>query len=77
MKPMESGLVVVLVAVTVAIQAQVTPVTITLFEGARLITGDATPPIENSAILVEKDFECLVPRTGEDPRDLYDNPAKD
>ena len=28
------------------------------------------------AILVEKDFECLVPRTGEDPRDLYDNPAK-
>jgi hypothetical protein len=28
------------------------------------------------AILVEKDFECLVPRPGEDPRDLYDNPAK-
>jgi hypothetical protein len=27
-------------------------------------------------ILVEKDFECLVPRPGEDPRDLFDNPAK-
>jgi hypothetical protein len=31
---------------------------------------------EPLAILVEKDFECLVPRAGEDPRDLYDNPAK-
>jgi Family of unknown function (DUF7009) len=27
-------------------------------------------------ILVEKDFECLVPRPGEDPRDLFDNPKK-
>lgn len=27
-------------------------------------------------ILVEKDFECLVPRPGEDPRELFDNPAK-
>jgi hypothetical protein len=31
---------------------------------------------ESLSILVEKDFECLVPRAGEDPRDLYDNPAK-
>jgi hypothetical protein len=31
---------------------------------------------EPLSILVEKDFECLVPRKGEDPRDLYDNPAK-
>ena len=31
---------------------------------------------ESLSILVEKDFECLVPRPGEDPRDLYDNPAK-
>jgi hypothetical protein len=30
---------------------------------------------QSLAILVEKDFECLVPRAGEDPRDLYDNPA--
>ena len=30
---------------------------------------------ESLSILIEKDFECLVPRTGEDPRDLYDNPA--
>lgn len=27
-------------------------------------------------ILVEKDFECLEPRPGEDPRDLFDNPKK-
>ena len=33
------------------------------------------PAGETLSILVEKDFECLVPRTGEDPRDLYDNPA--
>jgi hypothetical protein len=31
---------------------------------------------ESLSILVEKDFECLVPRPGEDPRDLYINPAK-
>ena len=30
---------------------------------------------ESLSILIEKDFECLVPRAGEDPRDLYDNPA--
>jgi hypothetical protein len=28
------------------------------------------------SILVEKDFECLAPRPGEDPRDLFDNPSK-
>ena len=27
-------------------------------------------------ILVEKDFECLKPREGEDPSDLFTNPAK-
>ena len=32
---------------------------------------------ESLAILIEKDFECLVPRPGEDPRDLFDNPARD
>lgn len=31
---------------------------------------------ETLKILVEKDFECLVPRPGEDPRDLFDNPAR-
>jgi hypothetical protein len=34
------------------------------------------PGGESLKILVEKDFECLVPRPGEDPRDLYDNPAR-
>jgi hypothetical protein len=34
------------------------------------------PGGEALKILVEKDFECLVPRPGEDPRDLYDNPAR-
>jgi hypothetical protein len=34
------------------------------------------PGAEPLSILIEKDFECLVPRPGEDPRDLYDNPAK-
>ena len=28
------------------------------------------------AILVEKDFECLKPRTGDDATDLFMNPAK-
>jgi hypothetical protein len=28
------------------------------------------------AILVEKDFECLKPRAGEDATDLFVNPAK-
>ena len=64
MKLMVSGLVVVLGAVTVAIQAQVTPVTVTLFEGARVITGDASPPIENAAFLVEKDRFTLLGRSG-------------
>jgi hypothetical protein len=34
------------------------------------------PGAEPLSILIEKDFECLVPRPGEDPRDLYVNPAK-
>jgi hypothetical protein len=28
------------------------------------------------AILIEKDFECLKPRAGDDPTDLFVNPAK-
>ncbi|HEU4617312.1 MAG TPA: hypothetical protein VFV10_04690 [Gammaproteobacteria bacterium] len=31
---------------------------------------------ERLAILVEKDFECLQPREGEDASDLFPNPAK-
>lgn len=38
---------------------------VTLFEGARLITGDGSPPIENSAFIVENDRFTKVGRTGE------------
>lgn len=31
---------------------------------------------ETLGILVEKDFECLTPREGEDASDLFTNPAK-
>ena len=37
----------------------------TLFEGARLITGDGRAPIENSAFLVENDTITRVGRKGE------------
>ncbi len=36
-----------------------------VFEGARLIVGDATPPIENSAFVVERDFFTTIGRNGE------------
>jgi imidazolonepropionase-like amidohydrolase len=36
-----------------------------LFEGARLIPGDGSPPVENSAFLVEGDRLRLVARRGE------------
>lgn len=39
--------------------------------GEQALSGQAS-----LSILVEKDFECLVPRPGEDPRDLFDNPAR-
>ncbi len=41
------------------------PLTVTLFEGARLITGDGTPPIDNSAFLVENGRFTRVGRRGE------------
>jgi len=37
----------------------------TLFEGARLITGDERPPIESSAFLVEHDRFTRVGRKGD------------
>src|SRR5262245_33964580 len=39
----------------------------TLFEGARLITGDGAPPIENSAFIVERGQFGRVGRKGEIP----------
>ena len=38
---------------------------VTLFEGARLITGDGSAPIENSAFLVQGDSITWVGRRGE------------
>lgn len=38
--------------------------------GEQAIGGD-----ETLTILVEKDFECLAPREGEDDSDLFPNPA--
>jgi imidazolonepropionase-like amidohydrolase len=38
-----------------------------VFEGARLITGDGKPPIENSAIVVDRGVFGRVGRTGEVP----------
>jgi hypothetical protein len=43
------------------------------------VTIRAEQPIgggERLTILVEKDFECLEPREGEDASDLFPNPAK-
>lgn len=48
-----------------ASQAPRTPATVTLFEGARLITGDGEAPIENSAFIVENNRFTRVGRKGE------------
>src|SRR5579862_29968 len=56
------GLSLVLSACT---QPQTTAPTATLFEGARLITGDGSAPIENSAFLIEKNSISRVGKKGE------------
>jgi hypothetical protein len=40
--------------------------------GEQALGGDAA-----LAILVEKDFECLTPRAGEDESDMFPHPMKD
>ena len=45
--------------------ASQTAETVTVFEGARLIVGDGSPPIEDSALLVEGDRFGQVGRRGE------------
>jgi imidazolonepropionase-like amidohydrolase len=45
--------------------AQAPPRAAVLFEGARLITGDGTPPVENSAFLVENARFSRVGRRGD------------
>jgi imidazolonepropionase-like amidohydrolase len=41
------------------------PATVTVFEGARLITGDGSAPIENSAFVVENNRFTQIGRRGE------------
>lgn len=38
------------------------------------LTGDQPFIVEPLEILVEKDFDCVTPRVGEDPVDTYPNP---
>ena len=66
MKPLTRGLAaVVLFASACALgAAQRAPARITLFEGARIITGDSSAPIENGAMLVENDTIARVGRKG-------------
>src|SRR5438477_2482370 len=47
------------------VQSQTPASTATLFEGARLITGDGSTPIENSAFVVENNRFTAVGRRGE------------
>jgi imidazolonepropionase-like amidohydrolase len=56
---------IVFAAVCVLAAAQNGPARITLFEGARIITGDGGVPIENGAMLVENDTIASVGRKGD------------
>jgi imidazolonepropionase-like amidohydrolase len=47
--------------------SQARPAGVTVFEGARLITGDGSAPIENSAFIVENNRFTQVGRRGEVP----------
>ena len=47
--------------------AQGRPTAVTVFEGARLITGDGSPPIENSTFIVENTRFTRIGRRGEAP----------
>ncbi len=59
-----AGFFVVLLSLELASQTPPTA-TVTLFEGARLITGDGKAPIENSAFIVENNRFTSVGRRGE------------
>jgi imidazolonepropionase-like amidohydrolase len=51
-----------------AVNSQATgPAGVTVFEGARLITGDGSPPIESSAFMVQNGVFSRVGRRGELP----------
>jgi imidazolonepropionase-like amidohydrolase len=50
-----------------AVMGQASGPTVTVFEGARLITGDGSAPIENSAFIVENNVFTRIGRRGELP----------
>ena len=56
---------VAVIACASQVYAQGTGGEVTLFEGARLIAGDGTAPVENSAFLVQGDTITWVGRRGE------------
>jgi hypothetical protein len=58
---------VVLAACSAQMNGQGGSNTITVFEGARLITGDGSAPIENSAFVVQGTTFTRVGRRGEVP----------
>src|SRR5215216_5390964 len=60
-----SGCVVVAAGCTLAVHAQSRAGGAAMFEGARLIVGDGSAPIENSAFLVQGDTIAWVGRKGE------------
>ena len=62
-----SGCIIVAVACSLEVQGQ-NNAGATLLEGARLIVGDGSPPIENAAFTVEGDHFTWVGRSGERPR---------
>ncbi|MET0215656.1 MAG: hypothetical protein ABW292_21775, partial [Vicinamibacterales bacterium] len=51
-------------------EAPAPPASVTVFEGARLITGDGSPPIESAAFIVE---DTRIARVGR--KDEVDVPA--
>ena len=68
MKRISSSLLVVVslfFAAACSVQTQTPARRVTVFEGARLITGDGSAPIENSAFIVENDLFTGVGRRGE------------
>jgi imidazolonepropionase-like amidohydrolase len=53
----------IVAALSTHLTGQAQPTRVTVFEGARLIAGDGTPPIESSAFVVENDrFTRVGPR---------------
>src|SRR5262245_31036751 len=54
-----------LLAASIAPARGQTPPKVTVFEGARVITGDGSTPIENAAIVVTGDRITAIGRRGE------------